>query len=336
MIGGSRGLEEDIHMKAIVVSKHGGPEVLEWRDHEVGNPGPGEVRIRQEAVGLNFIDVYFRTGLYPAPQGLPLVPGNEAAGVVTAVGEGVSLFKEGDRIAYAGPIGAYAQERVIEAAKIVKVPDDIALDVAASMMLKGMTAEYLLRRTYDVKPGDTILYHAAAGGVGLIVGQWAKALGATVIGTVGSARRRNWPANGYDHVINYRTEDFVERVREITGGKGADVVYDSVGKDTFPGSLDCLRPRGLWASFGQSSGPIEPFNIGILSQKGSLYATRPTLFTYIATRPELEASASALFDMVSRGVVKIDINQRYPLAEAAQAHSDLEGRKTTGTTVLLP
>jgi NADPH2:quinone reductase len=324
-------------MKAIVVSKHGGPEVLEWRDHEVGNPGPGEVRIRQEAVGLNFIDVYFRTGLYPAPQGLPLVPGNEAAGVVTAVGEGVSLFKEGDRIAYAGPIGAYAQERVIEAAKIVKVPDDIALDVAASMMLKGMTAEYLLRRTYDVKPGDTILYHAAAGGVGLIVGQWAKALGATVIGTVGSSEKAELAsANGYDHVINYRTEDFVERVREITGGKGADVVYDSVGKDTFPGSLDCLRPRGLWASFGQSSGPIEPFNIGILSQKGSLYATRPTLFTYIATRPELEASASALFDMVSRGVVKIDINQRYPLAEAAQAHSDLEGRKTTGTTVLLP
>jgi NADPH2:quinone reductase len=337
MIGGSRALEEDIHMKAIVVSKHGGPEVLEWRDHEVGNPGPGEVRIRQEAVGLNFIDVYFRTGLYPAPQGLPLVPGNEAAGVVTAVGEGVSLFKEGDRIAYAGPIGAYAQERVIEAAKIVKVPDDIALDVAASMMLKGMTAEYLLRRTYDVKPGDTILYHAAAGGVGLIVGQWAKALGATVIGTVGSSEKAELAsANGYDHVINYRTEDFVERVREITGGKGADVVYDSVGKDTFPGSLDCLKPRGLWASFGQSSGPIEPFNIGILSQKGSLYATRPTLFTYIATRPELEASASALFDMVSRGVVKIDINQRYPLAEAAQAHSDLEGRKTTGTTVLLP
>jgi NADPH2:quinone reductase len=300
-------------------------------------PVPGEVRIRQEAVGLNFIDVYFRTGLYPAPQGLPLVPGNEAAGVVTAVGEGVSLFKEGDRIAYAGPIGAYAQERVIEAAKIVKVPDDIALDVAASMMLKGMTAEYLLRRTYDVKPGDTILYHAAAGGVGLIVGQWAKALGATVIGTVGSSEKAELAsANGYDHVINYRTEDFVERVREITGGKGADVVYDSVGKDTFPGSLDCLRPRGLWASFGQSSGPIEPFNIGILSQKGSLYATRPTLFTYIATRPELEVSASALFDMVSRGVVKIDINQRYPLAEAAQAHSDLEGRKTTGTTVLLP
>ena len=325
-------------MKAIIVSKHGGPEALEWCDHTVGNPGPGEVRIRQEAVGLNFLDVYFRTGLYPAPNGLPLVPGNEGAGVVTAIGDGVTLFQTGDRIAYAGgPIGAYAQERVIAADKIVKVPDGIALDVAASMMLKGMTAEYLLRRTYDVKPGDTILYHAAAGGVGLILGQWAKALGATVIGTVGSKEKAELAAaNGYDHVINYRTEDFVERVREITGGKGADVVYDSVGKDTFPGSLDCLKPRGLWASFGQSSGPIEPFNIGILAQKGSLYATRPTLFTYIANRGELEESANALFDVVSRGIVKIEINQRYPLSEAARAHADLEGRKTTGTTVLLP
>jgi NADPH:quinone reductase len=328
---------EEIDMKAILVSKHGGPEVLEWRDHEVGKPGPGEVRVRQEAVGLNFIDVYFRTGLYPAPNGLPLVPGNEAAGVVTEVGEGVTLFKEGDRVAYAGPIGAYAQERLIEAVKIVKVPDGIELDVAASMMLKGMTAEYLLCRTYAVQPGDTVLFHAAAGGVGLIAGQWAKALGATVIGTVGSKEKADLAAaNGYDHVINYQTEDFVARVKEITGGKGADVVYDSVGKDTFPGSLDCLKPRGLWASFGQSSGPIEPFNIGILSQKGSLFATRPTLFTYIASRADLEASANALFDVVSRGVVKIDINQRYPLAEAARAHSDLEGRKTTGTTVLLP
>jgi len=324
-------------MKAILVSKHGGPEVLEWRDHSVGAPGPGEVRIRQEAVGLNFIDVYFRTGLYPAPNGLPLVPGNEGAGVVTAIGDGVTLFQVGDRIAYAGPIGAYAQERVIAADKIVKVPDGIELDVAAGMMLKGMTAEYLLRRTYDVQPGDTILYHAAAGGVGLIVGQWAKALGATVIGTVGSAEKAALAsAHGYDHVINYQTENFVERVKEITGGKGCDVVYDSVGKDTFPGSLDCLRPRGLWASFGQSSGPIEPFNIGILAQKGSLFATRPTLFTYIASRADLEASANALFDVVSRGVVKIDVNQRYPLAEVARAHADLEGRKTTGTTVLLP
>tara|TARA_R110002020_G_scaffold441495_2_gene652333 strand:+ start:8636 stop:9613 length:978 start_codon:yes stop_codon:yes gene_type:complete len=324
-------------MKAILVSKCGGPEVLEWRDHEVGSPGPGEVRIRHEAVGLNFIDVYYRTGLYPAPNGLPLVPGNEGAGIVTAVGEGVTLFKEGDRIAYAGPIGAYTSERVIAADRIVKVPEGIELDVAAGMMLKGMTAEYLLRRTYAIQPGDKILYHAAAGGVGLIVGQWAKALGATVIGTVGSEEKAKLAqANGYDHVINYRTEDFVERVRQITDGKGVDVVYDSVGKDTFPGSLDCLRPRGLWTSFGQSSGPIEPFNIGILSQKGSLFATRPTLFSYIASRADLEASANALFDVVSRGVVKIGINQRYPLAEAARAHADLEARKTTGTTVLMP
>jgi len=324
-------------MKAILVSKHGGPEVLEWRDHAISDPGAGEVRIRHEAVGLNFIDVYFRAGLYPAPNGLPLVPGNEGAGIVTAVGEGVTRFKEGDRIAYAGPIGAYAEERVIAAEKIVKVPDGIELDVAAGMMLKGMTAEYLLRRTHVVQPGDTILFHAAAGGVGLIAGQWAKALGATVIGTVGSAEKAELAAaNGYDHVINYRTEDFVERVKDITGGKGVDVVYDSVGKDTFPGSLDCLRPRGLWASFGQSSGPIEPINIGILSQKGSLFATRPTLFTYIASREDLEASANALFDVVARGIVKIDINQRYKLAEAAQAHTDLEGRKTTGVTVLKP
>ncbi|MCY0094931.1 quinone oxidoreductase family protein [Hoeflea ulvae] len=324
-------------MKAILVSQHGGPEVLEWRDHEIGNPGPGEVRIRHEAVGLNFIDVYFRTGLYPAPNGLPLVPGNEGAGVVTATGEGVSGFKEGDRVAYAGPIGAYAQDRIIAAEKIVRLPDNIDMDVAAGMMLKGMTAEYLLRRTHAVQPGDTILYHAAAGGVGLLVGQWAKSLGATVIGTVGSSEKAELAAaHGYDHVINYRTEDFVSRVRDITGGKGVDVVYDSVGKDTFPGSLDCLRPRGLWASFGQSSGPIEPFNIGILAQKGSLFATRPTLFTYIASRDDLVASANALFDVVSRGVVKIGINQRYPLAEAARAHADLEARQTTGTTVLTP
>lgn len=322
-------------MKAIVVSAHGGPEVLEWRDHAVGEPGPGEVLVRQEAVGLNYIDVYFRTGLYPAPNGLPLVPGNEAAGVVEVVGEGVDALKQGDRVAYAGPIGAYAEKRVIAADRLVRVPDGIGLDTAAGMMLKGMTAEYLLRRTFEVKAGQTILFHAAAGGVGLIAGQWAKALGATVIGTVGSTEKAELAAaNGYDHLINYREEDFVSRVRDITDGKGVDVVYDSVGKDTFPGSLDCLRPRGTWASFGQSSGPIEPFNIGILSQKGSLYATRPTLFTYIASRNELEASAAALFDVVGRGKVKIGINQRYPLSEAARAHGDLEGRKTTGTTVL--
>jgi NADPH2:quinone reductase len=227
--------------------------------------------------------------------------------------------------------------RVIAADRLVKVPDGIGLDVAASMMLKGMTAEYLLRRTFEVKAGDTILFHAAAGGVGLIAGQWAKALGATVIGTVGSAAKAELAsANGYDHVINYRDEDFVARVKDITGGNGADVVYDSVGKDTFPGSLDCLRPRGMWVSFGQSSGPIEPFNVGLLSQKGSLYATRPTLFTYIASRADLELSAGALFDMVGRGDVKIEINQRYPLSDAASAHRDLEGRKTTGTTVLMP
>jgi NADPH2:quinone reductase len=324
-------------MKAIVVSNHGGPEVLEWRDHSAGEPGPGEVLIKHEAVGLNFIDVYFRTGLYPAPNGLPLVPGNEGAGVVVSVGEGVTSLGQGDRVAYAGPIGAYAQTRVIAADRLVKVPDGIGLDVAAGMMLKGMTAEYLLRRTYEVKAGDTILFHAAAGGVGLIAGQWAKALGATVIGTVGSAAKAELAsANGYDHVINYRDEDFVARVKDITGGNGADVVYDSVGKDTFPGSLDCLRPRGMWVSFGQSSGPIEPFNVGLLSQKGSLYATRPTLFTYIASRADLELSAGALFDMVGRGDVKIEINQRYPLSDAASAHRDLEGRKTTGTTVLMP
>ncbi|KGF69128.1 quinone oxidoreductase [Hoeflea sp. BAL378] len=324
-------------MKAILVSKHGGPEVLEWRDHQASDPGPGEVRIRHEAVGLNFIDVYFRTGLYPAPNGLPLVPGNEGAGVVVALGEGVTLFKQGDRVAYAGPIGAYAEERVIAADKLVKVPDAIDLDVAAGMMLKGMTAEYLLCRTHKVVAGETILFHAAAGGVGLIAGQWAKSLGATVIGTVGSAEKAELAAaNGYDHVINYRTEDFVARVKDITKGRGVDVVYDSVGKDTFPGSLDCLRPRGLWASFGQSSGPIEPFNIGILSQKGSLFATRPTLFTYNASRPDLEASANALFDVVARGIVRIEINQRYRLEDAARAHADLEGRKTTGVTVLKP
>ena len=324
-------------MKAILVSKHGGPEVLEWRDREVGDPGPGEVRIRQEAVGLNFIDVYFRTGLYPAPNGLPLVPGNEGAGIVTALGEGVSLFKVGDRVAYVGPLGAYAEERLVPAAVLVKVPDSVGLDVAAGMMLKGMTAEYLLCRTYAVKAGDTILFHAAAGGVGLIAGQWAKSLGATVIGTVGSEEKAELARkHGYDHVINYRSEDFVARVKDLTGGRGVDVVYDSVGKDTYPGSLDCLRPRGLWAAFGQSSGPIENFNLGLLAQKGSLYATRPSIFVYNAARADLEKSAAALFDKVGRGDVCIDINQRYPLSAAARAHADLEGRKTTGTTVLLP
>ncbi|MBX9450331.1 MAG: quinone oxidoreductase [Mesorhizobium sp.] len=323
--------------KAIRVHEHGGPEVLRYEDHDAGKPGKGEALIRHTAIGLNFLDTYFRSGLYPAPAGLPLIPGNEAAGEVLEVGEGVDWVKPGDRVAYVGGLGAYAQERVIAADRLVKVPDGISDEDAAGMMLKGMTAEYLLLRTYPVKPGDTVLYHAAAGGVGLIFGQWARKLGVTLIGTVGSAEKAELAkAHGYEHVINYSEEDFVARVKEITGGKMCDVVYDSVGKDTFPASLDCLRARGMFVSFGQSSGPIPPFNMAILSQKGSLYATRPTLFQYIATRDELEASANALFDVVKSGDVKIRVNQRYALADAAKAHADLEGRKTTGTTVLIP
>ena len=249
----------------------------------------------------------------------------------------MSQFKVGDRVAYVGPLGAYAEERLVPAAVLVKVPDSVGLDVAAGMMLKGMTAEYLLCRTFAVKAGDTILFHAAAGGVGLIAGQWAKSIGATVIGTVGSEEKAELARkHGYDHVINYRSEDFVARVKDLTGGRGVDVVYDSVGKDTYPGSLDCLRPRGLWAAFGQSSGAIENFNLGLLAQKGSLYATRPSIFVYNAARADLEKSAAALFDKVASGDVRIDINQRYPLSEAARAHADLEGRKTTGATVLVP
>ena len=323
--------------KAIRVHEHGGPEVLRYEDHDAGKPGKGEALIRHTAIGLNFLDTYFRSGLYPAPAGLPLIPGNEAAGEVLEVGEGVDWVKPGDRVAYVGPLGAYAQERVIAADRLVKVPEGVSDEEAAGMMLKGMTVEYLLLRTYPVKPGDTVLYHAAAGGVGLIFGQWARKLGVTLIGTVGSAEKAELAkAHGYEHVINYRDEDFVARVKEITGGKMCDVVYDSVGKDTFPASLDCLRLRGMFVSFGQSSGPIPPFNMAILSQKGSLYATRPTLFQYIATRDELEASAGALFDVVKSGDVQIRVNQRYALADAAKAHADLEGRKTTGTTVLIP
>lgn len=323
--------------KAIRVHEHGGPEVLRYEDHDAGKPGKGEALIRHTAIGLNFLDTYFRSGLYPAPAGLPLIPGNEAAGEVLEVGEGVDWVKPGDRVAYVGPLGAYAQERVIAADRLVKVPEGVSDEEAAGMMLKGMTVEYLLLRTYPVKPGDTVLYHAAAGGVGLIFGQWARKLGVTLIGTVGSAEKAELAkAHGYEHVINYRDEDFVARVKEITGGRMCDVVYDSVGKDTFPASLDCLRLRGMFVSFGQSSGPIPPFNMAILSQKGSLYATRPTLFQYIATRDELEASAGALFDVVKSGDVQIRVNQRYALADAAKAHADLEGRKTTGTTVLIP
>jgi len=324
-------------VKAVRIYQHGGPEVLTYEDISIGAPGPGAVHIRNEAIGLNFLDVYFRTGLYPAPNGLPLIPGNEGAGVVLAVGSDVQGLKEGDRVAYANPIGAYAEERLIPADRLVKVPDAIPLQQAASMMLKGMTAQYLLRQTFPVKKGDTILFHAAAGGVGLIAGQWAKHIGATVIGTAGSDDKVKLALDhGYDHVINYNTENFVERVKELTGGKGVDVVYDSVGKDTFDGSLDCLRPRGMIVCFGQSSGPVPPFDLGILSRKGSLYLTRPTLFVYIAAREALETAANELFDMVAKGVIKIEIGQTYALKDVAAAHRDLEARKTTGTTVLIP
>ncbi|PSM19697.1 quinone oxidoreductase [Nitratireductor sp. StC3] len=323
--------------KAIVVHAHGGPEVLSYEDVAAAEPGKGEVRVRNHAVGLNFIDVYFRTGLYPAPNGLPFTPGNEGAGEVVAVGAGVEDLRPGDRVAYAGTLGAYAEERLIAADRLVRTPEAISDEQAAAMMLKGMTAEYLLCRTFKVKPGDTILYHAAAGGVGLIVGQWAKHLGATVIGTASTPEKIALArAHGYDHVIDYTREDFVERVKEITGGRMCDVVYDSVGKDTFPASLDCLRPMGMFVSFGQSSGPIPPFNLAILSQKGSLFATRPTLFTYVAERANLESAAANLFSIVASGAVKIEINQRYALEDAAKAHADLEGRKTTGTSILLP
>ncbi len=322
---------------AIVQRSLGGPEVLKIEEVPLPAPGEGEVQIRQAAIGLNFIDVYFRTGLYKAANGLPFVPGKEGAGTVTAVGPGVEDFAVGDRVAYAGADGAYSRERNVATRHLVKVPEGISLETAAAMMLKGMTAEYLLNRTYKVGPGTTLLFHAAAGGVGLIAGQWAKALGATVIGTAGSPEKIALAlAHGYDHVIDYRNEDFVARVKDITGGAGVDVVYDSVGKDTFPGSLDCLKPRGLWVSFGNSSGPVEAFNMGILSQKGSLYATRPTLFTYISTPQELKDCAGALFAVVLSNKVRINIAQTYPLAEAAQAHADLELRKTRGTTLLIP
>ncbi len=293
--------------------------------------------MRQSAVGLNYIDTYHRSGLYPLPR-LPAVIGMEGAGVVEAVGEGVSEVEPGDRVAYAAPpVGAYAEARLIPADRLVPLPDDIADESAAAMMLQGMTAHYLLHRTYEVKAGDTILVHAAAGGVGLITCQWAKHLGATVIGTVGSDRKAELAAaHGCDHPIVYTREDFVDRVREITGGAGASVVYDSVGKDTFTDSLDCLRPFGLMVSFGQSSGAIPPFDTGLLVEKGSLYLTRPTLMTYTAKREDLLAGASELFGVVRKGTVKIEINQTYPLKDAARAHRDLEGRKTTGSTVLIP
>lgn len=323
-------------VKAIRIESNGGPEVMQWVDVEVGAPGPGEVLIRQEAVGLNYIDVYFRTGLYP--QEMPGALGMEGAGVVEAIGEGVDLVAVGDRVAYANrPIGAYAQKRVVPQEILVKLPDEISFEQAAGMMLQGLTVQYLVTDSYVVKPGDQVLLHAAAGGVGLIAVQWLKALGARVIGTVGSAEKAALAKSyGCDECIIYTEEDFVARTRELTDGKGVNVVYDSIGKDTFDGSLDCLAPRGTMVSFGNATGPVEPLNIATLAAKGSLKVTRPTLFAYVTERPLLESMCEDLFNRVLSGQVKIEVNQTYSLADVAQAHIDLESRKTTGSTVLLP
>ncbi|MGV2289469.1 quinone oxidoreductase [Trinickia sp. YCB016] len=322
--------------KAIRFDKTGGPEVMKWVDVEVGEPGDGQVRIKQHAVGLNYIDIYFRTGLYPLP--LPAGLGMEAAGEVTAVGPGVENLRVGDRVAYvARPPGAYTQERVLPAAVLVKLPGSLGYDEAASVMLQGLTAQYLLRRTYRVKAGDTILIQAAAGGVGLLVCQWAKALGATVIGTVSSDEKAELAkAHGCDHPIIYTRENFTKRVKEITNGAGVPVVYDSIGKDTFEGSLDCLAPLGLFVSFGNASGPLPPIDSSEFAGRGSLFFTRPTLFTYIGKRSDYDAMAAELFEVIGSGKVKTMIQQRYPLAEVAQAHVDLESRRTTGSTVLVP
>jgi NADPH:quinone reductase len=318
---------------AIRVHETGGPEVLKWEEVDVGDPGPGEVRLRQEAAGLNFIDVYHRTGLYPQP--LPFTPGVEGAGVVEAVGPDVTGVKVGDRVAYAGPIGGYAEVRLIDADRLVKLPDAISSEQAAAAMLQGMTVHMLLRRVYPVQAGDTILIHAAAGGVGLIACQWAKALGATVIGTVGNDDKAALArAHGCDHPIVYTRDDFVAEVERITGGRKLPVVYDSVGKDSFLKSLDCLAPRGLMVSFGNASGPPDPIAPGLLAQKGSLFLTRPTLFNYIAARAELEQAAGELFGMLASGKVKVEVKQRFPLEDAAEAHRALESRKTSGSTVL--
>jgi NADPH2:quinone reductase len=315
--------------KAIRFHKPGGPEVLVYEDVSVGDPGPGEARVRNTAIGLNFIDTYHRSGLYPLqmPSGLGL----EAAAVVEAVGAGVTWVKSGDRVGYAGgPPGAYSEVRNVPADRLVKVPDGISDQQVAAMMLKGLTTQYLIRRTFKVQPGQTVLFHAAAGGVGLIACQWLKALGVT------DEKAKLTKAHGCEHTIVYTRENFAERVKEITGGKKVPVVYDSVGKDTYMGSLDCLQPLGMLVMFGNGSGPVPPFDLGLLAQKGSLFITRPTLMTYTAKREDLEASASELFDVVKSGKVKIEVNQTYALKDAAQAHRDLEGRKTTGSTVLLP
>ena len=322
---------------AVRVHETGDASVMKWEEVNVADPAAGEVCLRHTAIGLNFIDIYFRAGTYPSPQ-LPFIPGLEAAGVIESIGENVSGFEVGDRVAYASPpLGSYAELRLMPAGRLVKLPDSIDDRVAAAMMLKGMTAHYLLRRTFKVVPGTTLLLHAAAGGVGLIACQWAKYLGATVIGTVGSDEKAELAcSHGCDHAILYRKEDFVARVREITDGEGVDVVYDSVGKDTFLKSLDCLKPMGMLALFGQSSGAVEPFDLGLLSAKGSLFVTRPTLMNYVDKRSDLEDTAEELFEVIREGVVNADIRQERPLREAAAAHTDLESRRTTGATLLIP
>lgn len=323
-------------MKAIRFSQFGGPGVLTLEDVTLPDPAPGQVRVRHTAIGVNFIDTYQRSGLYPVP--LPSGLGVEAAGIVDALGDGVTTLQKGDRVAYGGgPIGAYAEANNVAADRLVKLPDGIPDETAAASLLKGMTAQYLLKRTYPVKPGETILFHSAAGGVGLIAGQWAKHLGATVIGTVGSDEKTALAkANGYSQVLNTRDEDWAKRVREITKGQGVPVVYDSIGKDTWSGSLDCLAMRGMMVSFGNSSGAVPPFAPGILAGKGSLYVTRPTLAHYTRTSAELQETADDLFAVIQAGAVKIAVHQRYPLAQARQAHEALHSRNTTGATVLVP
>ena len=322
---------------AIQIKQHGGPEELHWIEVDVGKPDSGQLRLKQTAIGVNFIDVYFRSGLYKPPGGLPFVPGSEAAGVVDAVGDGVSGFSEGDRVVYQGPLGSYAESRLVPAERCVKLSEDIDEKTAAAVFLKGVTVHSLIFRTFPVTKDSVILWHAASGGVGVIASQWASALGATVIGTVGSAEKAELARkNGVTHVINYREEDFVARVKEITGGEGVDVAYDSVGKDTFPGSLDCLKPLGMWVSFGNASGPVPEFPVALLQQKGSLFATRPTVLHYLAKRPDLEAAAQELFDALRTNKVKVEIGQEFALESAADAHYALESRRTTGSTILVP
>jgi NADPH:quinone reductase len=320
---------------AIRIHAFGGPEAMKWEEVQVGEPARGQAKIKQHAAGINYLDVYHRTGLYPQAS-MPFTPGSEGAGQVTAVGEGVTDLAVGDRVAYAGAIGGYAEERLIDATRLVKLPAGISYETGAAMMLQGMTVRYLLKQTYPVTKDTVMLFHAAAGGIGLIACQWVAHIGATMIGTVGSEEKAKLAKQyGCTHAINYKTEDFVARVKEITGGKGVDVAYDSVGKDTFPKTLDCIKPLGLWVTFGNSSGPVPPFEMGILAQKGSLFATRPTLGTYVASRAALLENANDVIDMVRLGRVKINVTKTYRMADAAQAHRDLEGRATTGSIVLL-